>query len=148
MADDDVVVRFGISMNQSLIEQFDKMIAGQGYDNRSEAIRDLVRKALIKSDRLQLTELVAGTIVIVYDHHYTGLTDCLMDLQHSFHHQIVSTMHVHLNHDQCLEILVVRGVLSRLKELHQQIQVLKGVLYAELSVTHIDSKEDHSHKHY
>ena len=146
MAEKDELIRFGVSMNQELIEQFDRIIAEQGYSNRSEAIRDLVRKALIAPNRLQLSEVVAGTIAIVYDHHFTGLPGSLMELQHNFHHEIVSTMHVHLNHDQCLEILVVRGVFKRLNELCQQIQIQKGVFYAELSVTHVGEDEKvHSH---
>lgn len=139
------IVRFGVSMNRDLVEQFDQMIAGQGYGNRSEAIRDLVRKALIDPKRLQLEKSVAGTIVIVYHHH---LSDSLTDLQHHYHHEIVSTMHIHLNYHQCLEIIVVRGKLKRLKELHQRIQVLKNVVYAELSVTNIDDEgEEHAHSH-
>ncbi len=147
MAEKDSLIRFGVSMNQDLVEQFDNMIGEQGYSNRSEAIRDLVRKALIEPNRLQLTEVVAGTIVIVYDHHSLGLPSCLMDIQHEFHHEIVSTMHVHLNHHQCLEILVVRGILKKLSQLCQEIQVQKGVFYAELSVTHVDEHETvHSHE--
>jgi CopG family nickel-responsive transcriptional regulator len=146
MIDKDSLIRFGVSMNHELVEQFDKLIVEQGYSNRSEAIRDLVRKALIEPKQLQLSEVVAGTIVIVYDHHFTGLPGSLMELQHNFHHEIVSTMHVHLNHNQCLEILVVRGVFKRLKELCQHIQVQKGVFYAELSVTHVDDdKKNHLH---
>lgn len=146
MAEKDSLIRFGVSMNQELMEQFDKIIVDQGYSNRSEAIRDLVRKALIAPNRLQLNEVVAGTIAIVYDHHFTGLPGSLMELQHNFHHEIVSTMHVHLNHDQCLEILVVRGVFKKLNDLCQQIQVQKGVFYADLSVTHVGEGEKvHSH---
>lgn len=147
MIEKDELIRFGISMNRDLVDNFDKMIDEQGYNNRSEAIRDLVRKALIQPNRLQLNKAVAGTIIIVYDHHFAGLQSCLMELQHSFHHEIVSTMHVHLNHSQCLEIIVVRGILKELSQLHQQIQVQKGVFYAELSVTHVDEQKTvHSHE--
>ena len=146
MADKELVVRFGVSMSQDLVEQFDKMLAEQGYDNRSEAIRDLVRKALIQPKSLALTEVVAGTIAIVYDHHFAALPSFLMELQHHFHREITSTMHVHLNHHQCLEIIVVRGVLLNLRQLCQQIQVQKGVFYAELSVTHVDDHEAHCHE--
>jgi len=147
MTEKDSLIRFGVSMSQDLVDQFDNMLTQQGYGNRSEAIRDLVRKALIEPNRLQLMEVVAGTIVIVYDHHSTGLPSCLMDIQHRFHHEIVSTMHVHLNHHQCLEILVVRGILKELNQLCQEIQVQKGVFYAELSVTHVDEHDAvHSHE--
>lgn len=141
----DELVRFGVSMPKELTLQFDAMLKEEGYDNRSEAIRDLVRKALIAPGRLQPRDVVAGTIVIVYDHHASGLAGSLMDLQHDFHHEIVSTMHVHLNHQQCLEIVVVRGSFAKLKQLCGRIQVQKGVKYAELSVTHVDEHECHAH---
>ncbi|GFZ82400.1 putative nickel-responsive regulator [Paenibacillus marchantiophytorum] len=144
MSEKEALVRFGISMPQSLIEQYDRLIALQGYDNRSEAIRDLTRKALLTSSSMQPDENVAGTIVMVYDHHVSDLPITLMELQHEYHHAIISTMHIHLNHQQCLEILVVRGKVHKLRELQQRIQVLKGVGYAELSVTHVD---EHGHAH-
>jgi CopG family nickel-responsive transcriptional regulator len=149
MSDKDNLVRFGISMPQSLIEQFDRLIALQGYDNRSEAIRDLARKALLTSSSMQPNEMVAGTIVMVYDHGIRDLPITLMELQHDYHHAIISTMHIHLNHQQCLEILVVRGEVQKLRELQQRIQVLKGVAYAELSVTHVDEhSQSHGHSHH
>ncbi|MDD9266345.1 nickel-responsive transcriptional regulator NikR [Paenibacillus sp. GCM10023248] len=148
MSDKEALVRFGISMPQSLIEQYDKLIATQGYDNRSEAIRDLTRKALLASSSMQPEETVAGTIVMVYDHHISDLPITLMELQHEYHHAIISTMHIHLNHQQCLEILVVRGKVQKLRELQQRIQVLKGVGYAELSVTHVEEHgQAHTHSH-
>ncbi|MCZ8519967.1 MULTISPECIES: nickel-responsive transcriptional regulator NikR [Paenibacillus] len=148
----DVLTRFGVSMPDELVKQFDRYITEQGYTNRSEAIRDLVRRVLLEPSALQGTQAVAGTIVMVYDHHMTDLPLVLMELQHDYHHDIISTMHVHLNHDQCMEVIVVRGVLSRLRELHQRIQVQKGVLYAELSVTYADGRGttapgDHGHVH-
>lgn len=150
MSDKENLVRFGISMPQSLIEQYDRLIVLQGYDNRSEAIRDLTRKALLTSSSIQPDDTVAGTIVMVYDHHIRDLPITLMELQHNYHHAIISTMHIHLNHQQCLEILVVRGKVQKLRELQQRIQVLKGVGYAELSVTHVDehgNSHEHPHAH-
>ncbi|GAB7387719.1 nickel-responsive transcriptional regulator NikR [Bacillaceae bacterium] len=141
------IVRFGISMPRDLMEQFDQMIIEQGYDNRSEAIRDLVRKALIDQERISPADLVAGTIAVVYDHQVTDLANSLLALQHEYHHEIISTLHVHLNRRQCLEILIVRGVYMRLKQLQQRIQVQKGVFYAGLSVTHVDQHQaDHVDK--
>ena len=135
MGEKDELVRFGVSFPAALIEQFDHFIDDQGYTNRSEAIRDLARKAMLDPSRLRGNEYVAGTIVVVYDHHVRELPMVLMDIQHDFHHDIVSNMHVHLNHDQCLEVIVVRGQLTRLRDLHGRIQIQKGVAYAELSVT-------------
>ncbi|MDO3676366.1 nickel-responsive transcriptional regulator NikR [Paenibacillus ehimensis] len=136
----DVLTRFGVSMPEELIKQFDQYIAERGYTNRSEAIRDLVRKVLLEPGGLKADQLVAGTIVMVYDHHAADLPLQLIELQHHYHHDIISTMHVHLNHDQCLEIIVVRGLLAKLRELQHKIQVQKGVLYAELSVTYLDER--------
>lgn len=144
----DVLTRFGVSMPEELVNQFDQYITEQGYTNRSEAIRDLVRRVLLEPRQLDSEQLVAGTIVMVYDHHVSELPLTLMELQHQFHQDVISTMHVHLNHEQCLEIIVVRGILARLRELKQQIQVQKGVLYAELSVTYLDEAgKGHTHEH-
>ncbi|MBB3112811.1 CopG family nickel-responsive transcriptional regulator [Paenibacillus phyllosphaerae] len=144
----DELSRFGVSIPGDLLQQFDKQIQTQGYGNRSEAIRDLIRKSLLQPPNFPASQCVAGTIVMVYDHHVSELPLSLIELQHKHHHDIISTMHIHLNHEQCLEILVVRGEVQRLRELCDQIRVLKGVLYAELSVTHIDSEHrPHHHDH-
>ncbi len=142
---DDSLIRFGVSIPQDLLTRFDGMIRGQGYDNRSEAIRDLIRKSLLQTDLLAESQAVAGTIVMVYDHHASELPMTLVELQHAYHRDIISTMHVHLNHDQCLEVVVVRGGVQRLRELSDRIRVLKGVLYVDLSVTHIDPDSDGHH---
>ncbi|WP_235941419.1 nickel-responsive transcriptional regulator NikR [Paenibacillus puerhi] len=144
----DILTRFGVSMPEELVKQFDLYLTEQGYTNRSEAIRDLVRRVLLEPGGLQADRPVAGTIVMVYDHHVSDLPLTLIELQHDYHHQIISTMHVHLNHHQCLEILVVRGQHAKLRELKQRIQVLKGVYYAELSVTFLeqhDGAAEHEH---
>ncbi|PYI52645.1 nickel-responsive transcriptional regulator NikR [Paenibacillus flagellatus] len=147
MSGKDELVRFGVSMPSDLIQQFDLYIAEQGYTNRSEAIRDLARKAMLQPSRLLPEQLVAGTIVMVYDHQVSELPLVLMELQHRFHREIISNMHIHLNHDQCLEIIAVRGRMARLRELQEQIQVQRGVLYCELSVTYVDERHEHEHGH-
>ncbi|XID94489.1 nickel-responsive transcriptional regulator NikR [Paenibacillaceae bacterium WGS1546] len=147
MTDKGELVRFGVSFPETLIDQFDNYIAEQGYTNRSEAFRDLARKALLEPSRLSPESVFAGTIVLVYDHHVQELPTSLTEIQHRFHHEVISTMHVHLNHAQCLEVVVVRGRLAELRALHQRIQVQKGVLYAELSVTHADERPDAAHAH-
>ncbi|QGQ98074.1 nickel-responsive transcriptional regulator NikR [Paenibacillus psychroresistens] len=141
MSNKDSLTRFGVSMPEELVARFDQMITEQGYDNRSEAIRDLIRKALIEPSQMAVSQTVAGTIVMVYDHHVSELPITLMELQHNYHHDIISTMHIHLNHELCLEILVVRGQIQRLRELTNLIHIQKGVSYAELSVTYIDQAE-------
>lgn len=153
LSDKDKVTRFGVSMSEELVLQFDQYLIDQGYPNRSEALRDLVRKALLEPARLHAEQTVAGTIVMVYDHHASDLSTVLTELQHAYLNDIISTMHIHLSHKQCLEIIVVRGLMSRLQELHRQIQTQKGVVYAELSVTYADDKGDelaeshHEHHH-
>jgi CopG family nickel-responsive transcriptional regulator len=148
MANKESLTRFGVSMPVDLISQFDERITQQGYNNRSEAIRDLIRRALLEPNHVNSSQPVAGTIVLVYDHHISELPLTLMELQHNYHHDIISTMHIHLNHDQCMEIIVVRGQIHRLRELTNQCHVLKGVLYAELSVTHMDgSEQEDTHAH-
>jgi len=149
MQEKDTLVRFGISMPQTLIEQFDAAIAEQGYGSRSEAIRDLVRKALLAPSLIRGDQQAAGTIVMVYDHHVSDLPIVLTELQHEYHREINSTMHIHLNHHQCLEVIVVRGIVRKLRELTQRIQVQRGVFYAELSVTHVDGpgEEGRHHEH-
>ena len=150
MAEKDELTRFGVSFPAPLIEQFDQYIEARGYTNRSEAIRDLARKALLEPSGLPSDALVAGTIVMVYDHHISDLPLALTEMQHNYHHDIISTMHVHMNHNQCMEVIVVRGQLARLRKLHQQIQVQKGVVYAELSVTFADGDgaEEHGQHHH
>lgn len=138
MAEKDDLIRFGVAFPAALIGQFDRYIAEEGYSNRSEAIRDLARRAMLEPARIAADAQVAGTIVMVYDHHVRELPLLLMDLQHRCHHAIISTMHVHLNHHQCLEVLIVRGQMAELRELHRQIQAQKGVDYAELSVTYAE----------
>jgi CopG family transcriptional regulator, nickel-responsive regulator len=144
MSNKDALTRFGVSMPEELVVRFDQLITEQGYDNRSEAIRDLIRKALIEPSQIPVSQTVAGTIVLVYDHHISELPITLMELQHDYHHDIISTMHIHLNHEQCLEILVVRGQIQKLRELTNLIHIQKGVSYAELSVTYIDKPESES----
>jgi CopG family nickel-responsive transcriptional regulator len=144
MSNKDALTRFGVSMPEELVTRFDQLITAQGYDNRSEAIRDLIRKALIEPSQMAVSQTVAGTIVMVYDHHVSELPIILMELQHNYHHDIISTMHIHLNHELCLEILVVRGQIQRLRELTNLIHIQKGVSYAELSVTYIDQPESDS----
>jgi CopG family transcriptional regulator, nickel-responsive regulator len=147
MSEKEELIRFGVSFPEALIEQFDRYIAGQGYTNRSEAIRDMARRAILDPEQLRADAIVAGTIVLVYDHHIQDLPNFLTEAQHQFHHHIISTMHVHLNHSQCLEVIVVRGKLSGLRALHQRIQVQKGVNYAELSVTYADEQDTTPHDH-
>lgn len=124
------------------MNRFDELVRKQGYGSRSKKLRELVRKALVEPNTLSPGQWVAGTIVIVYDHHASDLVTSLTSLQHHYLDVIISTMHIHLNNEQCLEIIVVRGTYEQLGELHERIQVLNGIDYAELSVTHADRKSE------
>ena len=134
------LTRFGISIEEELLKRFDEEIVNKGYKNRSEAIRDLVRNQLVELEWEDEDEEVAGTITLVYDHHTRGLTDLLTELQHSYHKLILSTMHVHLDHHNCLEILVIKGKARDAQEVADRLLSVKGVLHGKLTVTSTGSK--------
>lgn len=129
------IVRFGVSMSATLLEQFDQLVSEQGYANRSEAIRDLVRDALVTREWEEGDGEVAGTITLMYDHHTVGLSDTLTEVQHEYHDLIVSTLHVHLDDHNCLENIVVRGSPGRAKQLADQLIPIKGVIHGKLTLT-------------
>ena len=125
--------RFGISLEKSLIDAFDKHIAAKHYQNRSEAIRDLIREDLVQK---KWTDggIVAGAVVMTYDHHKRELVGKLMDIQHDFHAMIISTQHVHLDHHHCLEIIAVRGKAREVEKLADSIKSQVGVKQVSMSV--------------
>ncbi len=130
----DNLVRFGVSIEPGLLKDFDKYIAGKSYKNRSEAIRDMIRKNLIERDWKDGNKEAVGTITIVYDHHKWKLADTLTGIQHKNHASIVSTLHVHLDHDNCLEILVVKGKSNDIRKISDQLISTKGVKHGKLIV--------------
>ena len=127
------IVRFGVSLEKKLLEKFDKLINEKSYSNRSEAIRDLIRENLVKKEWDQGKE-VAGAITLVFDHHRRELLNKLTDIQHNFHHLIISSQHIHLDHDNCLEIIVVKGKAEETKQLSNTLRAAKGVKYGALSI--------------
>lgn len=127
--------RFGVSMDEALLSSFDRLIARKGYANRSEAIRDLIRDCLVEEEWQSGEGEVAGTITIVYDHHTNGLSKILNELQHDYHQLIVSTMHVHLDHHHCLEVLVVKGRPQEARTVAERLISVKGVKHGKLSIT-------------
>jgi len=129
------IVRFGVSMSATLLEQFDQLVSEQGYANRSEAIRDLVRDALVTREWEEGDGEVAGTITLMYDHHTVGLSDTLTEVQHEYHDLIISTLHVHLDHRNCLETVIVKGAPHLAKQLADQLISLKGVIHGKLTLT-------------
>jgi CopG family nickel-responsive transcriptional regulator len=128
------LVRFGVSVEQELLTQFDNVIARKGYTNRSEAIRDLIRDHLVGQEWDENKETV-GTVTFVYDHHVRDLTHRLTALQHDYQHLIQSGMHVHLDHDHCLEVLVLRGKGSDIQRLSDALVSTKGVKHGKLTMT-------------
>ncbi|MCK8823711.1 nickel-responsive transcriptional regulator NikR [Fuchsiella alkaliacetigena] len=129
------LIRFGISMNEDLLENFDDLIVKKGYSNRSEAIRDLIRNRLVEKEWKDNEKEVAGTITLVYDHHVRGLSGELNELQHDYHDLFLSTMHVHLDHNNCLEVLVVKGKARETREVAEKLIGHKGVKHGKLTIT-------------
>ncbi|MBN2057190.1 MAG: nickel-responsive transcriptional regulator NikR [Candidatus Saganbacteria bacterium] len=126
--------RFGVSIPDDLLAKFDKLIARKGYANRSEAIRDLMRDVIVEQSVAEDREVV-GTVTIVYDHHTRDLSDRLNDIQHDSYHSIVSTTHIHLDHHNCLEVLIVKGKSSEVKAIADKLISTKGVKHGKLVMT-------------
>lgn len=129
----DKVTRIGVSLEPDLLEDFDKSIASKGYVSRSEAIRDLIRDSLAESEWKNDDDWVVGTIVIVFDHTMSSVGDRLTDLQHQ-RHFVNTSVHIHLDHDKCMEILICEGKLGDLKIFANEITSIKGVLRGRLTM--------------
>jgi len=129
------IVRFGVSMEKKLLQDFDELISRKGYTNRSEAVRDLIRNYLVEEEWRAGKKEMIGTITLVYDHHIQGLSDALTDLQHHFHDLIISTMHLHLDEDNCLEVLAVKGLVDKIKAVADKLISIRGVKHGKLTMT-------------
>ena len=129
------ITRFGVSIEPDLLKKFDKIIKMEGYTNRSEAIRDLVRKNLIRKEKRNPNAESIGTLTMIYDHHIGNLTNKLLDLQHDHTKEILSTTHIHIDHDNCLEVLVLKGKTGKIQKLADNIKSLKGIKHGELVIT-------------
>ena len=127
--------RFGVSIEPDLLKKFDKIIKKEGYTNRSEAIRDLVRKNLIREENKDPNAESIGTLTMIYDHHTGNLTNKLLDLQHDHTKEILSTTHIHIDHNNCLEVLVLKGKTGKIQKLADNIKSLKGIKHGELVIT-------------
>ncbi|MSV29542.1 MAG: nickel-responsive transcriptional regulator NikR [Bryobacterales bacterium] len=127
--------RIGVAIDSDLLGKFDELIEKRGYTNRSEAFRDLIRDRLVHQDWESPDRQVVGTVTLVYDHHVRMLSEKLTDLQHDFHRSILSTLHVHLDHDNCLEVLVVRGKAAVVKKISDALISTKGVKHGQLTIT-------------
>ena len=127
------LVRFGVSLDRDLLSKFDPRIKEKGYSNRSEAIRDLIRESLIKKE-WEKGEEVAGAITLVYNRHKRELVNKLTDIQHRHHEVIISTQHIHLDEDNCLEIVVVKGKPEEVTRLADRLRAGKGVKHGALTM--------------
>lgn len=125
------LVRFGVAMDKRLLGRFDQVVARRGYETRSEALRDLVRRELDR-DAWEVGAPTVATITLVYDHHVRELSDRLTEIQHDHGEMIVSTLHVHLDHDHCMEVIAARGPAGRLRELADRLIGAKGVLSGDV----------------
>jgi CopG family nickel-responsive transcriptional regulator len=127
--------RIGVAIDSGLLAKFDELIAKRGYTNRSEAFRDLIRDELVQKTWESPDSEVVGTVTLVYDHHVRMLSEKLTDMQHEHHEQILSTLHVHLDHDNCLEVLVVKGKAKSVQAIAERIISTKGVKHGRLILT-------------
>ena len=126
--------RFSISLDEQLLEQFDGYIHPRGYSNRSEAVRDLIRKVLVNEEWEQDSEVV-GVVSIVYNHHQPQLQEKITQLQHKYHQLITSTTHVHMEHHNCLEVTIVKGRATLVRELAENLMALRGVKDGNLAMS-------------
>ena len=129
------VTRFGVSLDESLLAKFDRVIGRKGYTNRSEAIRDLIRDSLVREQWELGTEQAVGTITLVYSHDVPDLADRLTDLQHAHYRSIISALHVHLDPHHCLEVLILRGKAKDLKAIADRLIGTRGVKHGTFSAT-------------
>ncbi len=129
------VKRFGISIESDLADRFDHHILAEGYSNRSEALRDLMREHLV-ADQWNLDGTVTvASLSLVYNHHQRDLGDTLTDIQHDHHEIIISSLHVHIDHDNCLEVIILKGPNTEIKSLSDRLMATRGVKHAKLTMT-------------
>ena len=131
----DKLARFGVSLSRSLLKELDGMIRKKGYRNRSKALSDMIRDHLVEHQQESGDSEVAGTVTLVYDHHRPNVQDTLTDFQHKHLDKIISTLHVHLDHHDCLEVLVVRGKASAVKSVAEHLIAVRGVKHGKLMLT-------------
>ncbi len=128
------LVRFGVSLEKSLLDRFDLLIREKQYTNRSEALRDLIRTELVQQEWKSGSDVV-GTITLIYDHHKRDVLIRVMDMQHDFQKAIISTQHIHLDHHNCLEIVAARGKAEEVQRLADALRSIKAVRHVTLSMS-------------
>lgn len=127
------LVRFGVSIDKTVLDRFDAHIQEKAYPTRSKAIQDLIQEELVRGE-WQAGQEAAGTITLVFDHHKRDLVNRITDIQHDFHHIIISSQHIHLDHDHCLEVVIVRGRPETIHQLSDQLKTVKGMILASLNL--------------
>jgi CopG family nickel-responsive transcriptional regulator len=128
------LVRTGLSLERNLLERFDTAIHRKGYQNRSEAIRDLIREHLVE-EAAEKNEVIVGTLTLVYDHHQPNLSAKLIEAQHAAARKVLAATHVHLDHRHCLEVVILKGRSGEVKSLADRMLSLRGVKHGQLTVT-------------
>ncbi|BCA55771.1 putative nickel-responsive regulator [Nitrospira sp. KM1] len=130
------LVRFGVSLDHHLLGDFDRVVKRRKYATRSEALRDLIREQLVSEEWTEDRDREAvATITFVYDHHVRDLSRKLTHIQHDFQGHVMAGMHVHLDHDHCLEVLVVKGTAAQIKKIADTLISVKGVKHGKLTMT-------------
>jgi CopG family nickel-responsive transcriptional regulator len=128
------LARLSFSLESALLKKLERLRRESGYSNRSEYLRDLIRSRLVERE-WELNQEAVGTITIIYDHHVRQINERLTDLQHDHHAMILATTHVHLDHDRCLEVILVRGIAGRIRRIADDLRGLRGVLHGDLSMS-------------
>ena len=131
------VTRFGVSLESELLEALDSYVVENNFPNRSQAIRQLVERNLVER-KWQCNNQVAGAITLIYDHHRRDLGRKITDIQHDYHKEILATLHFHLSHETCMEIVAMKGLAYRLTELSDKLISLKGIKHGKLVMTKSD----------
>ena len=142
-----VLSRIGIALDSELLKRFDRSIQQRGYTNRSEAFRDLIRDRLVTEQTAAPEATVVGTVTLIFDHHAHGVTEKLTEAQHAHHELVVSTSHAHLDHDSCLEVLIVHGQSAQVAQFADMLIGLKGVQHGRLVMTVPAHEIEHTHEH-
>lgn len=133
MQNPDETIRFSVSLPRPLLDELDRRVVGKGYASRSELVRDLIRERLVEQTWENDGQDVAGVLTIVYDHHQRDLTQQIVDIQHRDFVHVIATTHVHLDHHNCLETIIIRGRPSDIETLSLEIGGLRGVRFADLT---------------
>ncbi len=129
------VIRFGVSLDSDLLTKFDNLIKGKGYKNRSEALRDLIREELVSKEWGNKNKETVGVFSLVYDHHQNELSHVLNNIQHNSLDIIRSSTHVHINHHNCLEVIILKGKSSEIKKITDELASTKGIKHGKLIMT-------------